>query len=50
MVTGVVSDAVPVKDGVVSFDGDCGWPRVTWGGPVSTVKRHRCAHPGGVAE
>jgi hypothetical protein len=36
-VTCVVSLAVPLKDGVVLFDGDTGWFNVTVGAAVSTV-------------
>ena len=36
--TGVVSLAVPVNDGVTLFDGDAGWRSVTVGGAVSTAK------------
>src|SRR5437773_475729 len=37
IVTGVLSDAVPENDGVVSFEGDFGRFKVTSGGPVSTL-------------
>jgi hypothetical protein len=37
-VTSSVSLALPVKDGVVSFDGDGGWLKVTVGAEVLTVK------------
>ena len=34
----MVSLAVPLKDGVVSLEGDGGWLNVTVGGAVLTVK------------
>jgi hypothetical protein len=37
IVTGVVSLANPVKDGVVSLEGDFGWFSVTSGDAVLTV-------------
>ena len=37
IVTGVVSLAKPVKDGVVSFDSGVGWFSLTVGAAVSTV-------------
>jgi hypothetical protein len=46
-VTAVVSLAEPVKDGVVSFDGDSGWFNVTVGEAVSTVNVTGALTPAG---
>jgi hypothetical protein len=46
-VTAVVSLAVPVKDGVVSLEGDLGVLSVTLGAAVSTVNVTGALRPAG---
>jgi hypothetical protein len=48
IVTGVVSLAFPLKDGVVSFEGDFGWFNVTSGAAVFTVKATGALFPAGL--